>query len=349
MKVEDSFKIRRYTEGLSDEKERVEMESYFMSEEVDNEFKNSIQEDFNNMLAEYPSKDIVITHILDRIYHKIHENEIIEKSKPFHKILNLYMRVAAVLLIPVLIAGILFRNHDSVPATETENSELVRSTIFAPLGSRLSFYLPDGSTGMLNSGSSITYSTPFVNNRHVDLVGEAWFEVRHDEEHPFTINALNSTIKVLGTSFNLSAYPEENYVELILNRGEVEFINKSANQKITVHPSERLILENGLINKSAIDTSKYNGWTNGKLIFRGDPMGEVARRIMRWYNVDIVLSDKQLENYSFRGIFKDDKLEDILTFLAMTSPIEYKIIPREIMPDGTFRKEKIIISLVKAE
>jgi ferric-dicitrate binding protein FerR (iron transport regulator) len=349
LKVEDSNKIKRYIAGLSDERERKEIESHFMSENIDSDFKKSLEEDFNAVISETPSDEIKIDHILNSIYHKIHEKDVIERRKPIQQFLNFYMRVAAVLLIPALVAGILFRNHDPASASKTENSELVRSTIFAPLGSRLSFDLPDGTTGMLNSGSSITYSLPFANNRHIDLIGEAWFEVSHDAEHPFIINALNSTIKVLGTSFNLSAYPEENYVELILNRGEVEFLNKSANQKITVHPSERLLLENGKIDRSAIDTSKYNGWINGKLIFRGDPMGEVARRIMRWYNVDIVLSDKQLENYSFRGIFKDDKLEDILTFLAMTSPIEYKIIPRKIMLDGTFRKEKIIISLIKPE
>ncbi|MBN2862666.1 MAG: DUF4974 domain-containing protein, partial [Bacteroidales bacterium] len=85
------------------------------------------------------------------------------------------------------------------------------------------------------------------------------------------------------------------------------------------------------------------------LVFRGDSMGEVARRIARWYNVDIELADKQLESYSFRGTFQDDKIEDILTFLAMTSPINYKIIPGEMLPDGTFRKEKIIINLLRAE
>ena len=76
-------------------------------------------------------------------------------------------------------------------------------------------------------------------------------------------------------------------------------------------------------------------------------MGEVARRIARWYNVDIELVDQQLESYSFRGTFQDDKIEDILKFLAMTSPISYEIIPGEMLPDSTFQKQKIIIRMLK--
>ncbi len=99
----------------------------------------------------------------------------------------------------------------------------VTSTIYAPFGARVSFSLPDGTTGMLNSGSKLSYSLPFKNNRQIKLEGEAWFEVRHDEEYPFEIRTGNSTLKVLGTSFNMSAYPDENYVEVVLQNGKVEF------------------------------------------------------------------------------------------------------------------------------
>lgn len=76
-------------------------------------------------------------------------------------------------------------------------------------------------------------------------------------------------------------------------------------------------------------------------------MDEVARRIERWYNVKVVLADKELEKYSFRATFEDDTLEDVLRFLSMTSPIKYKITPRELMSDGTYKKELITIYLKK--
>jgi len=72
-------------------------------------------------------------------------------------------------------------------------------------------------------------------------------------------------------------------------------------------------------------------------------MGEVARRIERWYNVEVNIADKGLNKYSFRGIFLDDTLEDVLRFLTMTSPIRYTISPREMMSDGTYKKEEVTI------
>jgi ferric-dicitrate binding protein FerR (iron transport regulator) len=74
-------------------------------------------------------------------------------------------------------------------------------------------------------------------------------------------------------------------------------------------------------------------------------MAEVARRIERWYNVKIVLADPKLEKYSFRATFQDDSLLEILRFLSMTSPIRYRITPRELMQDGTYKKEEVTIYL----
>ena len=84
---------------------------------------------------------------------------------------------------------------------------------------------------MLNSGSKLSYSLPFNNNRQIKLEGEAWFEVNHDEDHPFEISTGNSTVKVLGTSFNMSAYPAENYVEVVLQKGKVEFLDNKGDRK----------------------------------------------------------------------------------------------------------------------
>ena len=80
-----------------------------------------------------------------------------------------------------------------------------------------------------------------------------------------------------------------------------------------------------------------------KLVFRGDDMAEVARRIERWYNVKVELADKELERFSFRATFEDDSLEEVLTLLSMTSPIQYKIIPRELNSNGTYQKQRVIL------
>jgi ferric-dicitrate binding protein FerR (iron transport regulator) len=255
------------------------------------------------------------------------------------------MKVAAILLLPLLIAGELFFYYRDYGNRTTDQT--VNYTIYCPMGSRISFNLPDGTKGMLNSGSKLSYSVPFSNNRNVILQGEGWFEVSRDESHPFEISTGNSTVEVLGTSFNLSAYPAENYVEVVLQQGKVEFQNNEDGKKATLLPSERLIFHDGKISKSVTDPAKYNAWTEGRLVFRGDTMAEVARRIERWYNVKVELTDSEIEKFSFRATFEDDKLEDVLRFLSMTSPIRYYISPGRILSDGTYEKEKVIISLKK--
>ncbi len=246
------------------------------------------------------------------------------------------------MLLPLIVAGSIYWGY-SRNFSGTAAGQPATSAIYAPLGSRVTFHLPDGTTGWLNSGSTLTYSLPFNKDRNVSLVGEAWFDVFHDENRPFEIIAGESRIKVLGTSFNVNAYPDEEYTEVILQSGKVEFSNQAQKKKVVLRPSEQLTLWEGKLKISSVDVSKYKAWTNGELIFRGDDMAELARRIERWYNVHVEIADQDLYAFSFRATFENEQLEDVLLQLSMTSPINYKIIPRKQLPDGTSEKKKIIL------
>ncbi len=324
LKQEEIEKIEKYIKGVSTDEEKAYVEFLFSKGEHNDYLQHLLEKDWDILLRDTSFSEVDLSHLLDRIHHLIRKNEILKSQKPVQKFIRIYMRAAAILLLPLLIAGGLVFNYLSIDHKPIAD-RLVSSTIYAPLGARVSFNLPDGSTGMLNSGSKLSYSLPFNNNRQVRLEGEAWFEVNRDEDHPFEISTGNSTVKVLGTSFNMSAYPDENYVEVVLKTGKVEFMKSDGNDKVTMIPSERLVFQNGNISKSVTDPAKYNAWTEGKLVFRGDQMGEVARRIERWYNVKIDIADKELEKYSFRATFEDDKLEEVLRLLSMTSPISYNI------------------------
>jgi transmembrane sensor len=342
LKQSDFDKIERYIKGEAEESETKYVDSFFINGEDNLYFKNCLNKDWELILNRDTSHDVNLNHLLERIHYIIIKNETLKRQKPLQKLIRIYTKAAAIMLIPILVAGGFAYSYLS-HFGKTPIVKQVNSTIFAPLGARVSFNLPDGTTGMLNSGSHLTYSLPFITNRIIRLEGEAWFDVKHDEKQPFKINAGNSIVKVLGTSFNLSAYPAENYVEIVLKEGNVEYFGNKGDEKVTMQPSERLIFQNGKIYKSLVDPAKYYSWTDGKLIFRGDAMAEVARRIERWYNVKINISSRELEKYSFRGTFQDDSLEDVLRFLCLTSPIKFKITPREQMADGTFKKEEVTI------
>lgn len=346
MKEIELEKIERYVKGVADDSEIAWVESLFSNGDHNSQLRFLLEKDWNSLVSDSSSQEADLNHLLDHIHHLIRKNEQVKEQSVLRRFTRVYMKAAAILMVPLIAGGGLVYKYLADHAKVKADLQ-VSSIIYAPLGARVSFNLPDGSKGMLNSGSNLTYTTPFNSNRQVKLEGEAWFEVTRDEQNPFEISSGGSTINVLGTKFNVMAYPEESYIEVVLEEGKVEFLDNAHANAITILPSERLVSRSGKITKSVTDPLKFKAWTKGRMVFNNDPMAEVARRIERWYNVQVVLADKELEKYSFRGTFEDDKLEEVFRLLSMTSPIRYKIIPRKLLPNGTYEKEKVTIYLKK--
>ena len=338
----DKHSIERFRKGLSSAEEEEFIHSLFSEDESNSVFREFIQRDFSEYLEENPDENHKLSYLLERIHHRIQKNDGQQKDGVVKRISRWYSLTAAVLFIPLLIAGgILIKKRNQQQALVAEAP--LTTTLIAPLGSRIHFSLPDGTKGWLNSGSSLEYNLPFNKSRQVTILGEAWFDVAHDANHPFEMAAGESKVKVMGTRFNLNAYPEDKYVEVVLEEGMVEFFTPGHSSGIEMNPNDRLILNKGAIDISVTDATKYSAWTEGKLVFRSDPMTEVVRRIERWYNVDMELVDKELEKYSFRGTFQDDSLDEVLRYLSMTSPIRYRIIDRKLQDNGVIQKKKVLI------
>lgn len=333
-------RIERYINGTGNPHDIIWVETLFSKGSENPGLRSQLEEDWEVTLSKNSPSDANLRHLLDSVHHKIREKEARERRRIIHRITTIYSKAAAILLFPLIVAGAMiigYRTQSSLAG------QAVNSVIHAPMGSRVSFNLPDGTTGWLNSGSTLSYSQPFTTHRKVALQGEAWFDVTHDAKKPFEINTGKSLVKVLGTSFSVSAYHEEQYVEVVLLNGKVEFSDLNHSKTTTMLPSERLVFRDGSITVTTTEPLKYKAWTDGKLVFRGDNMAEVARRIERWYNVKVELTDQELNKFSFRGTFEDDSLEEVLRLLGMTSPIGYKIIPRQQNPNGTYQKEKVIL------
>jgi transmembrane sensor len=336
--------IEKYISGTADAKEIAFVESLFSHGAENDGLRNQLKAEWEGDQQKDIPSDEILNGLLDRVHHLIRNKEDQKRKLLAYRLVRTFSRVAATLFLPLLLAGGLTIGY-LLQSPKPTLEQSVSSVIHAPMGSRVSFNLPDGTKGWLNSGSSLTYSIPFNSNRNVALNGEAWFDVTPDQQHPFEISAGNSKVKVLGTSFNVSAYQDAPYIEVVLQQGKVEFYPQNQAEKITMAPSQKLVFNNGKVELTATDPSKYEAWTEGKLVFRGDNMAEVARRIERWYNVKVILADEELKQYSFRATFEDDSLEEVMRLLSLTSPIDYKIAPRIMKPDGTI--EKVIISLYK--
>ncbi len=339
LKKEDEERLVRYVNGLADDADIDSVIALFGDGESNRPLKLYLEEDWNKSIGEKDTGHADLGYLLDHIHHEITLSKFRKESSVFRKVSGFYARAAAIMLLPLLAFGGYFLVREKA---QREGLEVV-STIYAPQGSRVAFNLPDGTTGMLNSGSYLTYKTPFPEKRDVTLKGEAWFDVTHDKKHPFIISAGELSLTVLGTSFNVNAYPDEDYVEVVLDRGKVSVTRPGQKNPNMVNPSERLLYHEGNITMNSTDPLKYLSWKEGKLMFRGDSMAEVARRLERWYNVNVELQGSEIENYSFRGTFVDDNLEEVLKYLCMTSPLKFSIIPRTILPDGTYSKTTVII------
>ncbi len=335
--------IQRYLADQATEKEVIWIENLFAKGSASPGLHKLLKDDWSTIA---PESEISLNHLLDRLHHTIRLKELEKQQFIKYRFIRIYSRVAAVLLVPVLLAGLwLYLMPKPMPEILVEQT--VTNSIYAPMGSRVAFNLPDGTTGFLNSGSTLTYKIPFASNRSVELEGEAWFDVAHDEQHPFEIGAGTSAVRVLGTSFNCNAYPNENYIEVVLAEGSVEFSPTAVSSTIKLEPSERLVFAGGGMAIEKTDPTKFRGWTEGKLIFRGDNMAEVARRLERWYNIEVEIACKELEDYVFRGTFEDDNLKDVLKLLCMTSPIRYRINPRRQIEGDRWSKEKVTLFLRK--
>jgi len=338
--------LRKYFNNECNSKEKEEVLHYFNDPQYENRLKKVLRKHWNEYNAD-SEKDIDTYRILGKIYHEIlSEKEHITGTKAkLRRFTNWYYKIAAAILIPLLIAGGLYVavNENLFGTRHVEYAE-----IYSPAGGRIHLELPDGSSVWLNSNARLKYPALFSGkSRKVLLTGEGYFDVTKNPERPFIVQTGKYEVRVLGTSFNVCNEFDQPEMAVTLVEGKVAVCKKENNrwEKITeLKPEERLAIQkaNGKFSKTRVDTEKYTGWIEGKLIFRNDPFTEVIQKLEKWYNVDIELKDKELETYRFRATFQHESLDEVLKLIKLTSPIDYKEVKRTMKQDGTYAKKKII-------
>ena len=308
-----------------------------LSDPKNHEATQLIREGFDESIHVDEIIDKDLRNTLSQIHHTIHLRETQNKTGNVRRLITFTTRITAVLFLPLLIitAYLWFQNNSST-------DEISLLEIAAPAGSRVHFELPDGTIGTLAGDSKLSYNSDFKVNRELEINGQAYFDVAHDKKHPFRIAANGNTVEVIGTRFSLSACPDEDLTDLILEEGKVIFKSALAKEKYEMRPGERLLKQKGIVQRSTVETWKYTAWKDGRLVLRNDSMEELAKRIEKWYHVDVQIESPSLNEYTFRGVFEDESLEEVLGLLKMTSSINYKIEERKLNPDGTFTKKKVI-------
>lgn len=333
--------LERFFKGKYSRKDFLIVKSAFENADDQEQLKETLKKhwvDYNDELPTHQNVD----YILRKIHHKIQTEE---KRPGVNKYIAVFQRIAAILIIPLVLSFIAVLYYFS----ETSNSQVAYAEIHCPLGVQTKFVLPDGTTGFLNSGSYLKFPVNFKGDRTVTLKGEAFFDVKRDEEHPFIVNTTNLQTKVLGTQFNVIAYENEDSEEVILHEGKVEVYNNSGTILNTLKPNQQLVIntETSICKVSNVDSYQYVSWTEGKLIFRNESLQQVAKRLNRRYNVEIQIQDSELLKYSFRATFLNEPIEEVLKLLSKTAPIQFIEQNRIISTNNTYEKRKFIIGLDK--
>lgn len=207
-----------------------------------------------------------------------------------------------------------------------ENGEIRYNLLKVPRGGEYSVVLQDSSIVHLNSASMLRYPVKFIGDeRRVSLTGEGYFKITKDEKHPFIVEVNGAEIEVLGTSFNVFSYEEEEKTEATLVEGAIRFSRDG--QEVTLQPGEQGILDkNGDIQKRKVDVYPYIAWKYGQFVFQKRTLEEVMRMLARWYNINFIFEKEEIKHISFSGKIKRySEFQDIINMLELTGGLDFKI------------------------
>lgn len=299
-----------------------------INEEEYKELQQKIQDDSDrsipNMLDDCWQKDMNI-HVMppsakERTRRRIDE----EIKKDLRRMwLKRVSTVTASLLIPILIFSTVYLYR------EMDHYKQIPNIVSVNRGQRAGITLPDGTIVHLNSESKLTYTPEFNGKlREVSLEGEAFFEVTPNKEKPFIVKTSVFDVEVLGTSFNVSVYNDENIVETALIEGKVKLtMNGYPSKPVYLTPSQKFVYSRNEQkgNISIMEEDSELAWKQGILAFNAVPLTEVFKRMERWYGVTIHYDKENLVNDKFTGQFKLISIQEMMNILRIHYNLKFKI------------------------
>ncbi len=245
------------------------------------------------------------------IYNKV-------RSKTVRLVWNMVKYAAIVVL--ALGIGILITNQWN-KAKEISGFAEVK----VPLGQMSEMTLFDGTKVWLNSGTTLRYNSNFgEKERNVSLEGEAFFDVTKTGT-PFKVKFKGKEVEVLGTSFNVMAYKDQNMSSVTLVEGKVNVNNSMGSTIAMLSPSEQMIIdeESKKATINNVETTFYISWTEGKIVFEEEKLADIVKRLERWYNVEIRFGDETIKDLTFSGtILRNKPFEQIITAFELLLPVQ---------------------------
>jgi transmembrane sensor len=207
---------------------------------------------------------------------------------------------------------------------------IVYNTITTPRGGQYQVVLSDGTKVWINAASALKFPATFSGKeRLVDLSGEAYFEVSKNKSMPFKVRVNNMAVEVLGTHFNVNAYPDENEVKTTLLEGSVKL--SSGNVVSMLKPGQQgVFADKNSFNVSEVNVEEAVAWKNGYFIFDDENIQHIMRKISRWYDVEVDYNGK-IDEGDFGGtVSRFKSVSGVLKSLELTGTVHFKVQGRRI-------------------
>lgn len=272
------------------------------------------------ILSLEPIEEEVSDFRLNSLWQRINQ----DRKHGIVSIYNQLIKYAAVFILAFLLgAGGLFILKQSA-----NNYSETYTEINVPHGEKSEVTLYDGTKVSLNSGTKLRFPLVFnSDNRKVFVEGEAFFDVAKDKKHPFIVNAGEMSIEVLGTRFNICAYPDDTEFSATLEEGKILAGNQFSKEKIELKPGEQVVfqLQSKAMRLRNVDTDLYTSWKENLLRFEDASFPEVIKKMERWYDVKINVDGIDSFSKKYNMTIKTESLREILQLLSLTTPIKYEI------------------------
>ncbi|MCU0353460.1 MAG: DUF4974 domain-containing protein [Cytophagales bacterium] len=241
-----------------------------------------------------------------------------------------WLRWAAAIALPLVAVAAFFYMQTRPAQSVAPQASLLEKAI--PVGQKSFLTLPDGSKVWLNADSKLKYPKVFAGStREVYLEGEAFFDVVKNPKQPFVIRTAQAQIQVLGTSFDVKAYPDSKTVETVVVTGKVK-VSDPANDKnfVLLQPNEKGVYraESRKITKATVaqqeEKAEYVDWKTGTLAFHDESLPEIAAKLERWYGVKVEADEAALASCRVTARFDNNQpIDKVLDYIRMVTPIEY--------------------------
>jgi len=323
----DKKVFAKYYWGIATDQEKNEV---YQSQESERVLQEHWSHTTNNMEVDLNKDDIA-----RKISAQIKKNT---KESRIKKLKRIMLKHAASFIIPILALGILYfllvMRPDMINRMATVEKE-------NPRGQRTELILPDGSKVWLNAQSKISFPEKFIGRyRIIQLEGEAYFDVVRNPKKPFIVQTKEVDIEVLGTSFNVKSYSEDEIVKTTLISGKVRVkhvdpktekvlsaVLSPNHQAIYLKNDKRFVL-------NQVEAQKYILWKDGIISFDNEPFTNVVKTLERWYDIDFEVDSDLKHKYNYTITITEESLEDVLALIKKTTP---KITIK-------YSKDKVIIS-----